>query len=126
MSSGQKMFDDKGDAVEFLDSVYEKKYRKIETDTHKIDRMQDAILAKVQKVTELRDSAKFIAADSIAENFIRSATKPMAIVRKMKREDYFKSYENAVKLFKETIFGYNQLTEKERAADLSNEEKKKQ
>ena len=121
---GQKLMNEKGDSVDFLETFPVKKYRRIETATHYIDRQNDQIEFKASKVRDCFDENKFIAGDLIAETYIRGATKPMAVVNNMKRKEYLESHLEALKLFKEKIFGYNKLTEKQIRDDESNESKK--
>ena len=121
----QKLMDEKGRPVDFNEKNYDKSYYRIETDTHFIDRMAVTIENKKDEVIKLRDKKKFKDAELIAEGFIRQASRNKAVFKRVTREAYLASQSRSWKIFKENIFGYNELSKQELVDDQSGDDQKK-
>lgn len=107
----QQFMDESGQTHEIWEREYEKKFYRIETDMYYIERMSEAVDHVKEKVRELRDKVKYQDMDVLAESWVRGATKPKEGMKKLSRKEMLLHYARSIKIFKERIFGYNELTE---------------
>lgn len=115
----QKLMNEDGKVVDYLEKLYDIEYYRIETDTHFINRMQSTILKKKDDVEKLFGKSMYKAAHQIAQGFVRSATRAKPVYKKMSNEEYLSSLQRSWSLFMEKIFGYRELTKKQLTDDVS-------
>jgi hypothetical protein len=117
----QKMQDENGKFVDGTLGVEPIEFLVGETYSHQFRRMKDVVDAKVTKVEELRDQKRYVAADKIAEDFIRTSVRAKKGVF-LKRKEFWKATIDSWKYFKVEIFKYDELTRKELDDDESAKE----